>query len=366
MLSSANRLIACSCLCIVLSCSGVLYGQQAEPNTPPVLLQMIRDSSVQDELKLSGSQRERVAETLKSIDGRWFRSRNLPAEEQRTEIATATTELQSSLKDLLDASQLRRLTQLERQALGTRMFTRADVAEALQISNSKQNELEAAFLETDRLAAEYQKQMQRGDLKTEDGQRKIAQLKQDEQQFLLKTLSTEQRAKIGELTGKPFDFSEVKRSLPLAPELTEQGVTWIQGGPLQLADLKGKVVALHYYAFQCINCKRNLPHYNAWHRDYADQGLVVIGIQRPETSAERSRERVAAAAKEAGILYPVLLDSDSANWDTWSNTMWPTVYLIDKQGFLRRWWQGEMNWQGTQGEQDMRQTIEQLLAEDAR
>ncbi len=45
--------------------------------------------------------------------------------------------------------------------------------------------------------------------------------------------------------------------------------------------------------------------------------------------------------------------------------MWPTVYLIDKQGFIRRWWQGEMNWQGTLGEQQMRETIEQLLAEDS-
>ena len=45
--------------------------------------------------------------------------------------------------------------------------------------------------------------------------------------------------------------------------------------------------------------------------------------------------------------------------------MWPTVYLIDKRGFLRRWWQGEMNWKGTPGEKQMRETIEQLLNEDA-
>lgn len=44
--------------------------------------------------------------------------------------------------------------------------------------------------------------------------------------------------------------------------------------------------------------------------------------------------------------------------------MWPTVYLIDKQGFIRRWWQGEMHWQGTPGEQQMQVTIEQLLAKD--
>lgn len=43
--------------------------------------------------------------------------------------------------------------------------------------------------------------------------------------------------------------------------------------------------------------------------------------------------------------------------------MWPTVYLIDKQGFIRRWRQGELNWKGASGEQQMRRTIEALLAE---
>jgi hypothetical protein len=62
--------------------------------------------------------------------------------------------------------------------------------------------------------------------------------------------------------------------------------------------------------------------------------------------------------------YPVLMDAQSSNWKSWSNTMWPTVYLIDKRGFIRRWWQGELNWQGTPGEQQMRDSIERLLSED--
>jgi hypothetical protein len=90
---------------------------------------------------------------------------------------------------------------------------------------------------------------------------------------------------------------------------------------------------------------------------------VVIGLQTPETAAERRVEQVQAAAIREAIKYPVLLDLESANWKNWSNTMWPTVYLIDRQGFLRRWWQGELNWQGGDGEQQMRRTIEQLLAE---
>ena len=130
-----------------------------------------------------------------------------------------------------------------------------------------------------------------------------------------------------------------------------------------LEQLRGKVVAVHFYAFQCINCQRNFPHYKAWHDDYGDKDLVIIGIQTPETSPERQIDRVTAAVKQDAMEYPVLMDAQSSNWAAWNNTMWPTVYLIDKQGFIRRWWQGEMNWQGTPGEQQMRETIEQLLAE---
>ncbi len=365
MLPLAARLSPCCCLCLAFASACFVNAQEVIPNTPPVLLQMIRDASVQGELKLDSSQRAQVVQALKAVDGRWFRSRNLPAEKQQTEITTLTTELHRSLTSILDPKQQERLAQLERQALGTRMLTRPDVAQALQISVSKRSEINDAFAETDRRSSEYQKQLQQGELKASDAERKIADLKKDEQALLLKNLSDEQRAKIGGLVGKPFDFSKVTRSLPLAPEITDRGVTWIQGGPLKLKDLKGKVVAVHYYAFQCINCQRNLPHYRAWHRDYGDKGLVVIGIQTPETSAERKLDRVAAAVKSDGIQYPVMLDSDSANWQTWGNTMWPTVYLIDKQGFLRRWWPGELNWQGTPGEQQMRETIEQLLGEDA-
>ena len=44
--------------------------------------------------------------------------------------------------------------------------------------------------------------------------------------------------------------------------------------------------------------------------------------------------------------------------------MWPSVYLIDKQGYVRSWWYGELNWKGSEGEKLLRQRIEELLAEN--
>lgn len=322
---------------------------------PPVLLQMIRDEAIHKELRLSEQQKTQVASALVRVDGPWFRSRNLETLARDREVSNLVGELEAQLRGFLTESQQQRLRQLRCQALGTRMLMRADVIEELGLSKQQIESLASAFRATDDTIKQLPK----------DGTNAVQreQAKQRELSVVKEELTDLQERRLGELTGAPFDFSTVRRTYPLAPELSLDDVQWIQGGPVRFSDLRGKVVALHFYAYQCINCQRNLPHYTAWMKDYADQGFVVIGIQTPETESERSFAKVSAAAKSAGIEYPLLLDSESSNWKKWSNTMWPTVYLVDRKGFLRRWWQGELNWQGGDGEQQMRTTIEQLLAE---
>ncbi len=359
---STFRLVAL----MVASFAGTLVANPLlAQSSPPVLLQMIRDDAIHDELNLTADQRDSILRALPAIDGRWFRARNLKSDEQGAEIDKLTAEMKQQLGTIIDSPRLARLEQLERQALGTRMFGRDDVATRLQLSDAQRKVFMDTFVTTDNKSAEIQKQLRSSEIDGREAQRKIDGLKNKERQAIVNQLTNDQKSKLSSLTGSPFNFASVKRMYPLAPELSSEGVTWIQGGPLKLSELRGKVVAVHYYAFQCINCRRNFPHYKAWHDDFKDKDLVIIGIQTPETSAERSLERVTQAAKNDGIEYPVLLDSKGSNWNTWSNTMWPTVYLIDKKGFIRRWWQGEMNWQGTPGEQQMRQTIETLLAEES-
>lgn len=333
------------------------------PETMPVLLQMIRDDAIHDELRITPDQKARVMKAIEPIDGPWFRSRYQKPDERREIIRKATESLESQLGSILDGSQLSRLDQLRNQALGTRMIVRDQTASDLGVTESQREQLYAEFRESDRTAADLNQKMRRGDIEAAEAYKKLAALKKQEQDSFANTLTTEQRRKLAGETGEPFNFSQVKRMYPKAPELTLEGSQWLQSSGYKLEDLRGRVVAVHFYAFQCINCVRNLPHYNGWHEDYADQGLVVIGIQTPETAAERSVERVTSAIPEQGIEYSVLFDQKSQNWNTWNNKMWPAVYLIDKEGFIRRWWEGEMNWKGAEGEKDMRSTIETLLAE---
>ncbi|TWU35173.1 redoxin domain-containing protein [Novipirellula artificiosorum] len=355
-----NLLLALS-LAFAGSVSVSAVADAPKPNLPPVLLQMIRDDAIHQELRLTDPQIALVRKVLVEVDGPWFRARITPAEQQQAAIDALTDQLAAELKTILTPAQRSRLNQLQRQALGARMVLDQDVQRQLKVTAMQMAKLSDLFAKSDNRSRELQQSLSEGERTAKEVQEELSDLKESEVKTVVESLTVEQRNALAPLTGEPFDFTSLKRSYPLAPELNADGVTWVQGGPLRLSDLRGKVVALHFYAFQCINCRRNLPHYAAWHRDYADRGLVVVGIQTPETSAERSLDQVRSAAKSEGIEYPVMLDADSSNWKTWGNTMWPTVYLIDKKGFIRRWWQGEMNWQGTEGEKQMRATIEELL-----
>lgn len=112
-----------------------------------------------------------------------------------------------------------------------------------------------------------------------------------------------------------------------------------------------------------MNCQRNFPWYRGWQDSFRDQDVTILGIHTPETDEEFDVANVKRATVEAKFAFPVLIDNDKKNWDAWGNSMWPSVYLIDKRGNLRYWWYGELNWQGADGEPRMRQRIEELLKE---
>ena len=158
----------------------------------------------------------------------------------------------------------------------------------------------------------------------------------------------------GQVTEPPVGFA--------APELT--GDSWLnlpKGATLSLASRRGKVTIVHFWTFGCINCKRNLPVYDRWWKRFAEKGVEVIGIHTPETAAERDPANVARRVKELGITYPVLLDTDHQNWNRWQQSVWPAIYLIDKQGVARYLWEGELEYQNAGGEAKMTRLILDLL-----
>jgi thiol-disulfide isomerase/thioredoxin len=135
-----------------------------------------------------------------------------------------------------------------------------------------------------------------------------------------------------------------------------QGIsTWLNSNPLTVAELRGNVVLIQFWTFACINCQRTLPSVIQWHRQYAAQGLKVIGIHTPELAFERDINNVRRALQERGITYPVPIDGDFQTWRAYGNSYWPHLYLADRQGVMRYDHVGEGAYDQTE------QTIRQLL-----
>jgi cytochrome c biogenesis protein CcdA/thiol-disulfide isomerase/thioredoxin len=111
--------------------------------------------------------------------------------------------------------------------------------------------------------------------------------------------------------------------------------SWLNGGPLTMDELRGKVVVLDFWTYSCVNCLRTLPYLKRWDETYRDDGLVLVGVHTPEFAFERERSNVADAVKRLGLEYPVALDSDYGTWEAWGNRYWPAKYFVDRRGQVR-------------------------------
>ena len=137
-----------------------------------------------------------------------------------------------------------------------------------------------------------------------------------------------------------------------------EGATgWLNSPPLTPDALRGKVVAVDFCTYTCINWLRTLPYVRAWSENYADQGLVVVGVHTPEFSFEHDAENARRALAEMHVEFPIALDSDYAVWNAFTNHYWPALYLIDADGKIRHHRFGEGDYERSE------KMIQQLLAD---
>jgi len=116
-----------------------------------------------------------------------------------------------------------------------------------------------------------------------------------------------------------------------APNFVGLG-NWFNSAPLNISDLRGKVVLVNFWTYGCSNCVATLPHVTELYAKYRDRGLVIVGIHTPEFPFERSASNVQAALKRHGITYPVAQDNDSKTWEAYHNQYWPSQYIVDQHG----------------------------------
>jgi thiol-disulfide isomerase/thioredoxin len=111
--------------------------------------------------------------------------------------------------------------------------------------------------------------------------------------------------------------------------------TWLSSEPLTAQALAGRVVAVDFWTYSCVNWLRTLPYVRAWAERYRDRGLVVVGVHAPEFGFEHDLDNVRRATAELGVGYPVVIDNDFAIWRAFENHYWPALYVVGDNGHLR-------------------------------
>jgi thiol-disulfide isomerase/thioredoxin len=152
---------------------------------------------------------------------------------------------------------------------------------------------------------------------------------------------------------------------PKAPEFTHSSqAEWLNSKPLRLAQLRGQVVLIEFWAFECVNCRRTQPWLHAIQQRYADKKFVIVSVHTPELAEERSIANVRKAVAEQRITNPVMVDGDYSYWNAMKNQYWPAFYVIDKSGRISARAIGEMH-VGQARAAELERAIEEQLAADA-
>ncbi|EPO4110485.1 cytochrome c biogenesis protein/redoxin [Enterobacter cloacae] len=137
------------------------------------------------------------------------------------------------------------------------------------------------------------------------------------------------------------------------------GTGWVNGDPVTSDSLRGKVVLIDFWTWDCINCQHTLPHVRDWAQKYQAQGLVVIGVHTPEYPWEKPLASVQKAVTKWQLPYRVVTDNNYKIWNAFGNQYWPAHYYFDAKGQLRYTSFGEGNY-------DQQEKVIQQLLKEAR
>ncbi|WP_120003823.1 NHL domain-containing thioredoxin family protein [Nesterenkonia muleiensis] len=136
------------------------------------------------------------------------------------------------------------------------------------------------------------------------------------------------------------------------------GRNWLNTGgeQLSLQQLRGKIVILDFWTFCCINCLHVLDELRPLEEQYADV-LVTVGVHSPKFEHEADPEAIAAAVERYEIEHPVLDDPELITWQAYSARAWPTLVVIDPEGYIAASLSGEGHVAG------LSSLVEELVAE---
>ncbi|MDP6443682.1 MAG: hypothetical protein QGG36_17565 [Pirellulaceae bacterium] len=219
------------------------YGSMADP-----LLFLLREPAVHDDLQLTADQRARLIELNESFDGLLLASRNMAATESQAQVNKVMTATREQVGRVLSSAQLDRLQQIKHRLRGISCVLQPTATETLRLSAKQESEIEEIVKATQESLKEHRSSTFQGQAAHLKAQAAIKEAKQAEQKQILALLDNRQKERLYAMVGRSFDSSKLGRVSFKAPDFAK-GDRWLNSQALQLSDLRGKVVALHFYAF---------------------------------------------------------------------------------------------------------------------
>lgn len=112
-----------------------------------------------------------------------------------------------------------------------------------------------------------------------------------------------------------------------APELNART---LEGRRLRMADLRGKVVIVDFWASWCEPCREEMPVLERLYQRYEDRGLVVVGV-----SVDRALRNARGFLRRTRVSFPIIHDAGHRIADRYSPPTMPSSYIVDRRGVIR-------------------------------
>jgi peroxiredoxin len=107
----------------------------------------------------------------------------------------------------------------------------------------------------------------------------------------------------------------------------------LDGKPIRLSSLRGRVVLLNFWATWCQPCRAEIPEFNALHRDLESKGLSVIGVS---VSPVDTSDAIRDFQKDIRQDYTVLRGADEIGSQFGNGPGLPITYILDREGRIRQ------------------------------
>jgi len=216
---------------------------------PDPILFLLREPAVQDDLALTESQIQQLTKLNESLDAKMLGSRANKTKEEANAITTEVMETtRAAIAKFFTKDQLMRLRQIKFRLRGISFVLLPDIVKVMKLTKEQQDAISAATESANQKVKKVYSNEFQGAERQAESERVIVAARKEEQKTILATLNQSQKLKLSELIGEEFDSNSLGEVAFKAPQLIDSD-EWVNCEGLELSDLRGKVVALHFFAY---------------------------------------------------------------------------------------------------------------------